>query len=77
MWKCAREVAPEAGCAATGASGPTPDPGQSPLCAHRTTAWDGSDASPAFLAGSLSSDITGQTVVIVVRRARSLRRGTR
>ena len=61
----------------SGASGPTPDQGQSLLCAHRATAWGGSDASPAFLAGSLSSDITGQTVVIVVRRARSLRRGTR
>jgi len=32
---------------------------------------DGSDASLAFLAGSLSSDIIGHTVVIVARRERA------
>ena len=48
-------------CVAAGPSGPTPDPGQSPLGTHLTTAWEGSDASLGFLAGSLSADITGQT----------------
>ena len=65
MWKCAREVAPTAECAATGPSGPTPDPASRRCARTSRSPGTGPGVSLAFLAGSLSSDITEQTVVIV------------